>query len=325
MTSALALFGKDSFFYVASNATAPSYPSVTQQICQAGNIPFLRLDGSGGEVYSSIFSMCFAINNAFNEQFVGPGDLDLMLYQWISTFSPNPNGWEFHPHLYNKEALEIAMFFANQHWLLETAKATGILYSARNIYSSPGSIMNRPVIPLWAKIVVSILILLQLYGLARLAHYTLSVPTWTDKFDSCAIAQLTHDVDSGVFSTFRRPNEKDLQELKSLDGLIGVIEGKEESGADSMSHHHLPATDVHTSDVDVSRPDQPDERSQTLARDVDDDIQLARGGSSLITKQHGLSSKRMNFRKLKFWNRRAAKESLLENGDGEEVKRGSYK
>ena len=67
MTSALAMFGKDSFFYVASNSTGSSYPSALQQICQAGNIPFTRLDKLYGDyLYTDLFRACSYINDPYS-------------------------------------------------------------------------------------------------------------------------------------------------------------------------------------------------------------------------------------------------------------------
>ena len=228
MTSALAMFGKGSFFYVASNSSAVSYPPVTEQICQAGNIPFTRLDNlASSEMYSAIFSACTAINDPY---YAGSDAsmLDPMMYDWVSTFYPENVGLASN-QTYSKEALEVAMFFANQHWLMETATATKELTSsARNIYSSTGLAYARPSIHLYGKITISILIALQLFGLAWLVKYIYSVPTWTEKLDSCAIAQLTHDVDATIFSRIKKPNEQDLKQLKDFTGIVGVVEENDE-------------------------------------------------------------------------------------------------
>jgi hypothetical protein len=312
MTSALAMFGKDSFFYVASNSTASSYPSATQQICQAGNIPFTRLDKLFGiELYNDLFSACSDINNPFYGAYEN-SLLDPMLYEWFSTFYPQNIG-SGDAHTYSKEALEVAMFFANQHWLMETATATKILYSARNIYTSPGIAMARPVVPLYAKITVSILIALQLFGLGVLAKYIYSVPTWTEKLDSCAIVQLTHDVDSGIFSTIKKPDEKALQELKDCNGLVGVAEETNEAYAGSMSDGQNAAPVVDAIDAASSQSNEEDLHDESVSTKINDDVKLVRGGAGFVARRHA------SFQEWKprcrFKSRKATKESMLEKGD----------
>lgn len=147
------------------------------------------------------------------------------------------------------------MFFSNQHWLLETVKATKYLYSARTIWTAPGLLVAKPVVPLYAKITVSVLMALQLFGLGVLLWYIYSVPTWTEKLDSCAIAQLTHDVGSDVFASIRKPEERALQELKGHSGLVGV--------------------------------DAENIKSDEASTAPDGEIILTRGGTGLITRQHG--------------------------------------
>ena len=309
MTSALAMFGKDSFFYVASNSTASSYPSATQQICEAGNIPFTRLDIFSNELYNDKFSACFDINDAYYEGYA-PLLLDPMLYEWFSTFNPQKIGL-IDAHRYSQEALEIAMFFANQHWLLETAAATRLMYSARNIYTSPGLAIPRPVVPLYGKITVSMLIALQLFGLGVLAKYKYSVPTWTEKLDSCAIAQLTHDVDSGIFSTIKKPDEKALRELKDCDGLVGVPEENNEDNAGSMSTGEKAASNVDAIEEASSQSNEEDLQVESVSTEVNDDVKLMRGGTCFVARRHA------SFKEWKpnFKRRKATKESLLEKGD----------
>ena len=312
MTSALAMFGKDSFFYVASNSTSSSYPSVLQQICQAGNIPFTRLDKLYGDYLDTdLFRACSYINDPYS----GAADdslLDPMLYQWVSTFYPQKIG-SYGAHTYSKEALEVAMFFANQHWLLETATATKTLYSARNIYTSPGFPMVRPLVPLYAQITVSILIALQLFGLGVLVRYIYSVPTWTEKLDSCAIAQLTNDVDAGIFSTIKKPDDNALQELKNCNGLVGVAEEYQGNNTGASSDGKKVATHVNAVDAASSQSDEEDQHGESLSTAINDDVRLVRGGTGFITRRHASFEEWKP--EFKFKRRKATKESLLEKGD----------
>ena len=58
-----------------------------------------------------------------------------------------------------------------------------------------------------------------------------------EKLDSCAIAQLTHDVDSDILSTIKKLDEKSLQELKDSNGLVGLAE----EGGDKINSAESPA------------------------------------------------------------------------------------
>lgn len=236
---------------MANNASTSDLQSITQSICQAGNVPFIRLDGMAWGIYEQFFSTCDGVSSDYS---YSPGNLDQMLYQWFSTFNPTINDITLSNN-YPQETLEVSMFFANQHWLLETVKATKYLYSARTIWTAPGLLLAKPVVPLYAKITVSVLMALQLFGLGLLLWYIYSVPTWTEKLDSCAIAQLTHNVDSDVFASIRKPDEKALQELKGHSGIVGVDEENLKSDGGSSSS--------------------------------DEGISLVRGGTGLITRQHG--------------------------------------
>jgi hypothetical protein len=328
MTSALAMFGKDSFFYVASNSTRSnsttlSYPTATQQICQAGDIPFIRLSIFNTLMYDQIFSACNDINNA---AYYGGGeasDLDPMLYQWISTFNSGADTY-VDGKTFSKEALEIAMFFANQHWLIETATATKSMSAAapRNIYTSPGTAIVKPDLKLYARITISILIGLQLLGLALLVWYIYSVPTWTEKLDSCAIAQLTHDVDARLFETIRKPDEKALRELKDCDGIVGLAEDDHDQGSMSEQKQHDDdagsSSDEHNFDAELGAVDvaSTGSREQAVASNGqalqhEEGIRLVRGGPGVVARRHGSFAEwKPGSRK-----RKMAKQSLLEKGE----------
>ena len=245
------------------------------------------------------------------------GDLDQMLYQWIATFKPGSNNLADigdDNRSYSEEALEVAMYFANLHWLMETATATKYLYSARNIWSSPGLGMAKPVVKLYAKITVSILIALQLFGLGVLMRYIYSVPFWTEKLDSCAITQLTNDVNCDIFSTIRKPDEKALQELKGYSGLVGIAEENTKHGTNSTSDGQEAAPDVDTVESASSHSNREDANVEPYPAEADEQVLLLRHGPGFITKQHSSFKEwKPNFKRM-FKRRKATKESILDKG-----------
>ena len=183
--------------------------------------------------YSQMFGTCNDINTAYS---IDTSDESLapMLYQWMSVFAQTgTTDSEGYPYAdnYAKEALEVAMFFANEALLTQTAAAT-FLYTARKIFTSPGSPVYRPSKTLAGTIIISTLIFLQVVGLAILAWYIYTVPTWTAELDSYAVAQLGKSLDDDVLAPIGSGSTANFRKLKDVDGLIG-IEHDDEINADT--------------------------------------------------------------------------------------------
>lgn len=174
--------------------------------------------------------------------------------------------------------------------------------------------------PLAAKVIISLLIASQLVALGMLMRYIYSTPTWTEKLDSAAVAQLTHDVDTGAFSTIRKLDEKDLRELRKCDGLVGVAEDNEKQTADSPSDEQRAGSDAeayHPS-PSVSNAEDANEELNSVEQ-VHVEPVLARGGAGYITKQHAtFESSGWRPDPTTWWprfrKRKAFKDSRLEQG-----------
>ena len=98
-------------------------------------------------MYHDVFNACTFIKY----DFLGSNDtqeLAFLLNGWIAPFNPANEAVAAYAsadgsnnkHLYTREMLEMAMYFANLHWLLEAAKSSpdDFSFATRNIWSSPG-------------------------------------------------------------------------------------------------------------------------------------------------------------------------------------------
>ena len=194
--------------------------------------------------------------------------LDTMMYNWLALFNntciagTGCNGYS-EPEYYGDpspyysfnsapEALEVAMFFANEAWLRQTATLT-TAYNARSIYNSPGSAVIRPFMARGAAIAISLLISLQVLSLLLLGIWIYMVPTWTTKLDSYAIAQLVKNVEGDVFSDIGYADEQSLKALQRVDGLVGVVERDELKSATETPEGEDPNLGARSSGLRLAR------------------------------------------------------------------------
>ncbi|TAQ87222.1 hypothetical protein B7494_g4454 [Chlorociboria aeruginascens] len=318
MTSALAMFGNESFFYVARNSSKSSFPGPISQICQAGNIPFTRLTIFSPLEYNNIYGPCSDINSRYTEEFMTDNStMESMLYQWFGIFNltgtKDSEGYPYDAGNYAKKALEVGMFFANEAWLVQTAAAT-YLTGARNIYTSPGTPMFRPAKTLAGTIIVSVLIFLQIIGLSILAWYVYTVPTWTNVLDSMAVSQLAKSVDDDKIPPLGYSNDEELAKLKDVDGLVGIADEDDLQPQDEIPTPERDSSERHKQVLHPETSQAEENSAQGIISSMSTAValaplKLARGGPGLITRQHAPPKKRKWKKKLH------SKEALLENGD----------
>ncbi|KAK3683092.1 hypothetical protein LTR37_020577 [Vermiconidia calcicola] len=167
------------------------------------------------------------------------------------------------------------------------------------MYTSPGSQVIRPFMTTGAMIAISVLVSLQVLGLGILALYIYTVPTWTTKLDSYAIAQLTKDMDGNTVAAIGRDVEGSLKKFRDIDGLVGVVEQDvEKVGPESPHSRYLRRNgssgshDMTYSSISDPRNSGPPGEGQTFF-DLDSDLvvatgsyHLARGAAGIITRCH---------------------------------------
>lgn len=236
MTTAIAIFGNESFFYMAHNSTPTTFPPPQVQICQMRNIPFSRysLDFEDFEPY------CSNIDAKSRRLGSSSAALDRFLYGWVRGLNDTVAA---------QEALRAAMFLANQAMLMQTADWTWP-FNAREVFTSPGSVMPLPAVTLAGKVLVSVLIGAQLVGLVWVVWYIYQVPTWTPALDALAVARIGAMLGEGDLPPIGPVRREDVMRLTEIGGLVGVVD---EEGEGVKGRHD----GTETADVEASREKTP--------------------------------------------------------------------
>ncbi|KAJ5827341.1 hypothetical protein N7447_004104 [Penicillium robsamsonii] len=213
MTSAIALFGNQSFFEVAANSTNKTFPPAIQQICQQGRIPFSNLAIA---IFGDFQGDCYAIAADNNRLSWGSPDpqewLAAFLGNWFYSFN-NTNDAEL--------ALLASMYVSNRAMLTQTVTGS-FAFSARQIKFGGGMLVPLPQKTLAGTVVVTILIFLQLLGLLALTYYIYQLPTWTHALDAVAVARMSIGLNDPVMRELAHGGEIDQAKLKKIDGLVGL-------------------------------------------------------------------------------------------------------
>jgi hypothetical protein len=212
MTSAIAMFGNQSFFFIASNSSESTFPPALTQICQQGNVPFSRL---GLLKFDGFQGACTDIATTRSEVQQDVGDLASLIWNWVSNFKDNTTA---------REALAVSMFLSNQAMLTITSSATEGLLGAREIFTAPGEVVFKPTMTLAGKIIITVLIAFQLAGIGWIIWYIHKVPTWTVALDAMAVAMMGKNMEDEDLPPIGPLYEKDMKRLGEIDGLVGVIE-----------------------------------------------------------------------------------------------------
>ena len=213
MTSAIAIFGNGSFFHTAFLADNDTFPIAASQICRQNAIPFTRL---GHPFFNEVQPYCSGQNLDWSTR--DPSRADSYLIRIMDRWSSQwywPEGAE--------EALSMSTFAANKAVLIKTGEASR-LSEARPIYTSPGIIVPRPVLTLASTIILSVLIFLQLSGIAYTTWYIYRVPSWSHALDAVAMVRLSAGLREAGYKLppIRDLEEKYLKGLVDIDGLVGV-------------------------------------------------------------------------------------------------------
>lgn len=267
MTSAVTLFGNRSLFAAANASTNATAPLVLHQICQENRLPF-----SAFRSYRDYAVACEApvddservlrIMRNFTDALFSDVEyteryLSASMYVYLPVFTfllfllhTKPHVSQYFHDVHYRRGLDIKFFFffflvhadrirfhANEAMLVQTAQKTAG-YTARPLYTAPGIFLPKPAVSLAGTIVISMLMLLQLLGLAYLAWYIYQVPTWTGMLDALAIARITNSLDKGDIPALGAVTARDVQRLQAVDALVGVVE----TGGEGCSTGSSPVT-----------------------------------------------------------------------------------
>jgi len=227
MSTIVALFGNQSFWAIVNDVTNATTPAQIAQICQIGRVPGVQAFSNLTEV------LCNNLTASDKNNTSSIDDLLDFLVPWLSEFDDNLN-----PSL--SKMLLTGAALANQALL--TINPLTINPLARTIWSSPGATINRPYKTLAGTIVVSLLIGVQVLGLAYLLWYIYRIPTWTSHLNSMAVAQIIKDLDADALPHVGAMSKHDWAKLEGLDGLVGIDEDEPASRELKMQedqHEHI--------------------------------------------------------------------------------------
>ncbi|KAM0550774.1 hypothetical protein ACHAPJ_008637 [Fusarium lateritium] len=203
MTAALAIFGNTTFFHAARVANDESQNQTIIHMCEQPAFPFRALFSGFLVPWCSKF-----YRREYSDESLPP--IETIIGQYFDGFSDGK---------VTEQALEMAMFFANEALLTTSARKRDADYinwqrvGARPIYFNAGSVVTKPKKDMAAVICITILIGLQVVGLCLLMGFILRTPTWTNTLDADALAQI-----GGQLKEWGEPRP----ELRDIPGVVGV-------------------------------------------------------------------------------------------------------
>ncbi|KAI1394324.1 uncharacterized protein F4822DRAFT_45154 [Hypoxylon trugodes] len=259
MVSAEVLFGNYSFLqFLTDNSTSTTPVQAFAAMCEHGSIPFSQILGiipfDGGPA-----SYCANIANIVNSKTsMGSYDNDITLI--AASHARIFNNTE-----YAEYALMISMYFANRAVLTKTVIAEQPSFGVRPIYYSPGTVMARPTMATASMVVLTILIFLQVVGLAVVTWLIYSVPTWAAAFDAMEVARIGKALKDSDLPPLGPVSRKDEERLTRIDALIGTV--TKEGGRDVEEEGEARDGQVEVPLMEKDR------------------VQLALGGEGPITRQ----------------------------------------
>lgn len=221
MSSALALFGNDSWAHSVRNLTLgldddtlqsqdKDREALLEPLCQLA--PFRRAGNnarSGYDGYRCARSLS-GLHSTLYEQLTGWTDSATAEYR-----------------------LRTAVFLANKAVL--TSHLDDLLPwsidTGREIYTAPGVTVSKPHISLPALVILSIIVGVQIIGLLWLGWFIYTWPTWTRTLNAIAIARIVAPLDPDLFPPLENIGQTELDKLAHTGALVGVhVSGELEHG-----------------------------------------------------------------------------------------------
>jgi hypothetical protein len=230
--TAHALFGSGSFFDLAQSITQPN-DTISQTLCRLSPIPFQRSFSALRRCEPDFTTTRGARNSGslFDSEFGWAND---RVYGLISSIRGTSRSVD--------SPINTGMYLANQGTLEVAAslnrKNNRNYYRPDLILHAEGIPVRTPVVSIVALAVVTVLVGLQVVGIAALLWYIYTVPTWIATLDALAVAGIARQLDEreGGFlrsDGFWDTTEKQLREMNTLDGLVGVVDTMDEEPGDS--------------------------------------------------------------------------------------------
>ncbi len=126
-----------------------------------------------------------------------------------------------------EKLLEISIFLTNHGILTHHSPDVdprSASNNGRTIYTSPGILIQRTVLSRAAVIIPSVLLGLNLLGLAYLTFALCRSPTWSNQLDSMALVRIGASLGKqGLLPPIGALNEEDTTNLESVEGLVEIV------------------------------------------------------------------------------------------------------
>lgn len=180
MTSAMALFGNRTFFHVAATSTNKTFPPATEQICQQGRIPFSTYTFSKFNDFQARCAFASTKEGGLYTTDDPDSDVVTLIGAWINSFVQAD---------ITDQALTASMYLSNRAFLTQAVPAS-FPFSARKIMFGRGTLVPIPAKTVAGTVIVSLLLLIQLAGLAFVMWYIYQFPTWTPSLDAVSVARI---------------------------------------------------------------------------------------------------------------------------------------
>jgi|SRR5690242_268960 len=257
----MAMFGNTSWLHSAIQYSVNmTYESGSMEklywdrLC--AGMPYGRLFGSNAGSFPNPASSCNSVEISISAGF-RPNARDLLeiIHKWIEGFVPARYGK--HGLTDAESLLHISLYVANRALLTfyspnvsGQGASTLLRFRGRVIHTSPGQAVQRPVVSVAALVVLSLLVGLQLIGLAFLAYYIYRVPTWTGALDAMAIARIGASVrQHDMLPPIGPVTQRDRDALNNVDGLVGINHGPDNNSRPGLTPDERSGT--HSSEFEL--------------------------------------------------------------------------
>ncbi|KAH8647705.1 hypothetical protein BX600DRAFT_475743 [Xylariales sp. PMI_506] len=229
MTAMRALLGNSSWLAPVvngslSDASPELAATIYLDICNNG-VPLVWLN----DVYSSLKTgadLCTDAQSWVAEGYAVTNTAGI-IFQWLSAWYPVETTLDIGGYTYeakNTTALIRAVTHLANEALMSVGSTMTASSGARTIYTSSGITIVKPSVSLAAKIVISVVLLLQVAGLIALFVFILRVPVFARRFDALTMAAIGAQFAwcEVPLPPLGRPRAKShLKNLHEFDGVIG--------------------------------------------------------------------------------------------------------
>jgi hypothetical protein len=129
-----------------------------------------------------------------------------------------------------KKWLDIAVYVANRATLTSHAHSNRVPdwyeTTGREIYTAEGLKVYKPSPSIAAQVILTLIVMVHVFGLLGLAWFIQLWPAWTRTLDSMAVARVAASLDPSLLPPLKTARLSARTPLKDVDGLVGIQEAE---------------------------------------------------------------------------------------------------